>query len=121
MRIESKKYLYDIAQAAKLAMEFIAGKSFADYTAAAMLRSAVERQLEIVGEALTQLARTDPATASQIGEYKRIIAFRNILIHGYAEIDHRIVWNVLELKLPVVRREAEAFLNAGQQSGADRQ
>jgi len=48
--------------------------------------------------------------ASQIGEYRRIIAFRNILIHGYAEIDHRIVWNVLELKLPVVLRQASSLL-----------
>lgn len=110
MRLESKKYLYDIARAAALAMEFVAGKTFSDYAADAKLRSAVERQLEIVGEALAQLARTDAATASQISEYQRIIAFRNILIHGYAEIDHRIVWNVIERKLPVVRREAEAFL-----------
>lgn len=118
MRLESKKYLYDIAHAAGLATEFIRGKTFVDYTSDAMLRSAVERQLEIVGEALAQLARTDPATASEISEYKRIIAFRNILIHGYAEIDHRIVWNVLELKLPVVRREAQALLGNDEQSGS---
>jgi len=117
MRLESKKYLYDIARAAALAMEFVKDRSFADYTSDAMLRSAVERQLEIVGEALAQLARGDPATAGKIAEHQRIIAFRNILIHGYAEIDHRIVWNVLELKLPVVRREAEALLSIGEQSG----
>jgi uncharacterized protein with HEPN domain len=110
MQLESKKYLYDIARAAASAMTFIGGKGFADYTSDALLRSAVERQLEIVGEALAQLARTDPATASQISEYQRIIAFGNILIHGYAEIDHRIAWNVLELKLPIVRRQAEALL-----------
>lgn len=116
MRIESKKYLYDIARAAASALEFTAGKSFAAYTDDALLRSAVERQLEIVGEALAQLARTDPTTASQIGEYQRIIAFRNILIHGYAEIDHRIVWNVLESKLPAVRREAEALLGSSDET-----
>jgi uncharacterized protein with HEPN domain len=117
MRIESKKYLYDIARAAKLALGFIAGKTFADYSADPMLRSAVERQLEIVGEALAQLARTDPPTASQISEYQRIIAFRNILIHGYAEIDHRIIWNVLELKLPVALRQASELLGAEEPSG----
>ncbi len=117
MRLESKKYLYDIAAAAGSAIEFVSGKSFSDYTSDLILRSAVERQLEIVGEALAQLARTDPATASRISEYQRIIAFRNILIHGYAEIDHRIVWNVLELKLPKVRREAEALLGADEQTG----
>jgi uncharacterized protein with HEPN domain len=112
MKLETKKYLYDIARAAASAAQFVEGKTFADYTSDVMLRSAVERQLEIVGEALAQLARTDPTTASKISEYKRIIAFRNILIHGYAEIDHRIVWSVLELKLPVVRREAESLLSS---------
>lgn len=116
MRIESKKYLYDITHAAKLAMEFIAGKTFAGYEADPMLRSAVERQVEIAGEALAQLARVDSATATQITEYPRVIAFRNILIHGYAEIDHRIVWNVLELKLPVIRREAENLLESDRES-----
>jgi uncharacterized protein with HEPN domain len=114
MRLESKKYLYDIAAAAASAMEFIGRKTFPDYTSDAMLRSAVERQLEIVGEALVQLSRIDPATASKISEHRRIIAFRNILIHGYAQIDHRVVWNVLELKLPIVRREAEALLCIGE-------
>lgn len=121
MRLESKKYLYDIARAATLATEFVAGKSFADYASSPLLRSAVERQLEIVGEALAQLARTDPAVASRISEYQRIIAFRNILIHGYADIDQRIVWNVLELKLPLVRREAAALLAADEQSGGARE
>ena len=66
MRLESRKYLYDIARAAALAMEFIAGKSFADYTADAMLRSAVERQLEIVGEALARPSLQDPPAVSPL-------------------------------------------------------
>ena len=73
--------------------------------------------MEIVGEALAQLARNDPGTASQFSEYKRIIAFRNVLIHGYAEIDHRIVWDVLQQKLRVISREAQALL--GTEQGVD--
>jgi len=74
------------------------------------------KTVEIVGEALAQLARIDRATALQIGEYQRIIAFRNILIHGYTEIDHRIVWNVLELKLPVVLWQATNLLRPEEQT-----
>ncbi len=64
-----------------------------------MLRAAVERQFEIAGEALTQLARLDPGIAAQIADFRRIIAFRNLLIHGYADIDDRIVWALIESKL----------------------
>lgn len=75
-----------------------------------MLRSAVERQFEIIGEALVQLSRLDEALAARISEYRRIIAFRNILIHGYAQVDDRIVWDILETKLPILRREVRMLL-----------
>lgn len=75
-----------------------------------MLRSAVERQFEIIGETLVQLSRLDEALAARISEYRRIIAFRNILIHGYAQVDDRIVWDILETKLPILRREVRMLL-----------
>ncbi|MFV1858310.1 MAG: DUF86 domain-containing protein, partial [Anaerolineales bacterium] len=105
MRLEAKKYLHDMRQAAELIASFTEGKSVADYDADAMLRSAVERQFEIIGEALAHLARLDPSLANRIREYARIIAFRNILIHGYAEVDHRIVWDIVESKLPTLRSD----------------
>ncbi|MDR7555228.1 MAG: DUF86 domain-containing protein [Armatimonadota bacterium] len=110
MRLEAKKYLYDIQQATELIAGFTAGKTYADYEREAMLRAAVERQFEIIGEALSQLARLDEAVAARISEYRRIIAFRNILIHGYAEIDHRIVWDIVQSKLPTLRREVAVLL-----------
>lgn len=110
MRLETKKYLFDIQKAGRLVTEFIAGRDFADYTRDPLLRSAVERQLEIVGEALSKLAKTDPETVAKVTEHGRIIAFRNILIHGYAEVDNRVVWGVLEAKLPTLLREVGALL-----------
>ncbi len=110
MRLEAKKYLYDIQQAADLLAAFTAGKAFADYEADAMLRAAVERQFEIIGEALAQLARLDEGLAARIGEHRRIIAFRNILIHGYADVDDRLVWDIIETRLPALRREVTALL-----------
>ncbi len=50
---------------------------------------------------------------SGISEYRRIIAFRNILIHGYAEIDDRLVWDIVESKLPRLRREVAALIEDG--------
>jgi uncharacterized protein with HEPN domain len=110
MQLESKKYLFDIKQAASLLADFTRGKAFADFQGDPLLRSAVERQFEIIGEALTRLAKLDPETASRISEHRRIIAFRNILIHGYAQIDERLVWGVLDAKLPTLAREVSNLL-----------
>jgi len=62
------------------------------YQADDLLRSGVERQLAIVGEALAQLHRIDPATPAAIPELPRVVGLRNVLIHGYASVDNRIVW-----------------------------
>jgi|SRR3972149_2271541 len=110
MQLEAKKYLYDVQRAAELVSTFTAGRAFAEFQADAMLRAAVERQFEIVGEALSQLARVDKDVASMISEYRRIIAFRNILVHGYADVDDRLVWDIIETKLPALRREVAALL-----------
>ncbi len=65
-----------------------------------MLRSAVERQFEIVGEAFADLRRLDPALATGIPDLSRIVAFGNVLIHDYATVDDRLVWSVIEGYLP---------------------
>ncbi len=111
MQLEAKKYLYDIQQAAGRIAEFTAGKRLEDYRSNAMLRAAVERQFEIIGEALVRLIRLNETFAARITEHRRIVAFRNILIHGYADVDDRLVWDVVETKLPLLRREVEALLS----------
>jgi uncharacterized protein with HEPN domain len=96
MRLEAKKYLYDIQQAAERIAEFTDRKGFEDYRSDAMLRGAVERQFEVIGEALAQLIRLDETLATRITEHRRIVAFRNTLIHGYANVDDRVVWDVVQ-------------------------
>ena len=75
-----------------------------------MLRAAVEREFEIIGEAITQLAKLDEPLAARISDRRRIVAFRNILIHGYADVDPRVVWSVVENDLPVLRLEIDALM-----------
>jgi len=96
MHADARKLLWDAQQAAGRISRFTVGKTFADYQADEFLRSAVERQFEIIGEALSQLQRIDPATAAGIPELSRIVAFRNVLIHGYASVDNRLVWGIVE-------------------------
>jgi len=111
MQLESRKYLFDIQQAADRIARFCEGKNFGDYRGNELLRSGVERQFEIMGEALSQLARHDPDLAERIKDYRKIIAFRNILIHAYATVDDRIVWGVVEGDLPALRAALTELLS----------
>ena len=110
MRPESAKYLRDILDAATRIADYTREKSRDDYLAASELRDAVQWNFTVIGEALSQLHKLDPATAERITEWRRIIAFRNQLIHGYGVIKHEITWDIVENKLPVLRRETAALL-----------
>jgi uncharacterized protein with HEPN domain len=100
MRRDPKAYLWDAKRAVESINQFTSGKTLTEYVADEMLRSAVERQFEIIGEALNQLAKVAPNLAIKIPSLPRIVAFRNILIHGYAVVDNEIVWRAVQENLP---------------------
>ena len=107
---DPKRYLYDIGQAIGAIREFIKGKTFTDYQRELLLRSAVERQVIIIGEAIRRLARIDEEIVARITRYPRIIAFRNIIIHEYTDIDDQLVWETLESYLPTLERDIDTLL-----------
>ena len=111
MQLEARKYLFDIQEAAGLVSQFTADKNLAEYQRDAMLRLAVERAFSIIGEALTQLSRVDAALAARISDLRSIVGFRNILTHAYAHIDDRIVWGIVQSKLPILIREVAVLMN----------
>jgi uncharacterized protein with HEPN domain len=113
MHADARKLLWDAQHAAERIARFTAGKTFQLYESDEFLRSAVERQFEIIGEALNQLRRVDPTTAAAIPEFERIIAFRNVLIHGYADVDNLLVWGVVESRLGSLRSVLSSLLEAG--------
>lgn len=114
MELEAKKLIYDLDQATELIADFTQGKQLRDYKADALLRSAVERQFEIVGEALNRLKKIDPDVVIRINDYQRIIGFRNVLAHGYDLISDEVVWDIVQNKLPGLRQEiAEIKLDFG--------
>ncbi|MDK2988972.1 MAG: hypothetical protein PWR16_501 [Methanoculleus sp.] len=107
---EGRKYLYDVAEAADYIAQFTAGRTYEEYRNNPMLRSAVERQFEIIGEALNQLLRREPDLQERISDASLIIAFRNRLIHGYATVSDEVVWGVVEGYLPVLSGEVRSLL-----------
>jgi uncharacterized protein with HEPN domain len=114
MQLEVLKYLYDMEQACVLLSSFLVGKTFADYDTDPMLRSAVERQLMIVGEALNRLRKIAPELLASITDSRKIIAFRNVLVHGYDVIRNEVVWGILDSDLSTLTGEVSALLQQGQ-------
>ncbi|MBS1847982.1 MAG: DUF86 domain-containing protein [Actinobacteria bacterium] len=85
-------YLWEARRAAELIRSFVRDRTEHDIASDLLLRSAVERQFEVIGEALGQLGRHHPTVADRIEDLPRIVAFRNILVHGYATVDVALVW-----------------------------
>ena len=110
MRPESAAFLWDVRGAADLIAAFIDDLDEDRYVHDELRRSAVERQLEIIGEALNNLRRVDPETAARISDVKRIIGLRIVLAHGYAVVDARVVWAAASTRVPELRVTVDELL-----------
>jgi uncharacterized protein with HEPN domain len=113
MKEVSLAHLHDIFQAARAIKGFVSGATFDDYARNELLRSAVERKFEIIGEALNRIKRDDPELLSLIPAQRDIISFRNILVHAYDAIDDRIVWGVVEDHLDKLLQHVSGLLQQG--------
>jgi len=107
---EVLKLLHDIQRACELIEQFTERKSADDFRQDAQLRSAVERQFITIGEALQQALRITPELSDSIADGRRIINFRNVMVHGYAQVAPDTVWGVVERNLPVLRHEVSRLL-----------
>lgn len=109
-RHEPEKYLYDMLSSCEFLLEFTGNKTVDDYINDRGFRSAVERELQIIGEALIGLEKAAPTVAEQIPEYQNIIGFRHVLVHGYNSLDPMTVWNVIETKLEFLAPNIRSLL-----------
>ena len=105
-----RAYLWDVEHAATEILAFTDGKQLKDYESDSMLRAAVERNFEIIGEALSQAQRYFPDITGRVSNDQQIIAFRNRLIHGYATLKHALVWDIVQTRLPQLREEVAQLL-----------
>lgn len=103
-------HLHDVVTAAAAIAAFIDGRTEADYRDDLMLRSAVERQFEILGEALTRALRVEPDLATAVPATKGAIDFRNVIAHEYDALSPATVWDIATNELPALATEVSAEL-----------
>ena len=103
-------YLADIVAACDSVAEVLAGVDFETYRSRRPIRSAVEREFTIIGEALGVLSHRDPTLAARISHARLIVGFRNRLVHEYPQIDDDAVYSIAQRDAPVLRAECAALL-----------
>jgi uncharacterized protein with HEPN domain len=109
MDLEIKKYLFDIKESIDSIEKYLGSKrDFKVYVADKMLRRAIEREFEIIGEAMSRIEKLD-ATIN-ISSKKQIISMRNRVIHGYDKIDNEIIWGTIVRHLPALKIEIQELL-----------
>lgn len=109
MNNAAKKLLFDVLESARSIRDWCTDRTFADYESDRQFRRAVEREFEIIGEALGRLSIADAVLAERIDELPRIVGFRNRIIHGYDTIDDATVWGVIEGHLPALLDKCKIF------------
>ena len=105
-----KKFLFDIKESIDSIENYLGDKkNFNVYQSNKMLRRAVEREFEIIGEAMNRIAQIDDKI--NISTKKQIISMRNRVIHGYDKIDDAIVWGIIIRHLSILKKEIQSLID----------
>jgi uncharacterized protein with HEPN domain len=111
-RRDLDSFLRDVVKAGEAILRYVQGKTFDDYLSEDLIRSAVERQFTIIGEAVSQALKIRPDL--RLEGVRDIVAFRNILVHGYQGVDHPEVWRIIHDDLPLLLAEAHGLLSSNE-------
>jgi uncharacterized protein with HEPN domain len=109
---DPRAFLQDIISACTNIRALARGVTFEQYSTNLEKRSAIERQLMNAGEAASQLRQRHRPIASRLADIDRIVAFRNILVHGYFALRNDVVWDIIQIEVPRLRADAEDALEA---------
>lgn len=106
------KYLYDIDNAISEIESYFGSepKNFLQYKQSIMLKRAVERDLEIIGEAVNKITKKNVYYLDKISESKAIIALRNHVIHSYDSVSDENIWSVVINHLPKLKAEIKSLI-----------
>jgi uncharacterized protein with HEPN domain len=104
------KRLEDAIEACERVQGFLKNIPIDTFLGSELLRSAVERQLEIIGEALNAASKADKSLVYVIPDLPRIVGLRNRLIHGYDAVDAEIIWDVVKHNVPILVRQLKRGL-----------
>ena len=111
MKRDPRAFLSDVIEAGHAIQMAIDGISLDDYCNSRLIRSSVEREFTIIGEALSQLSRRDLDLFAQIDQAPQIISFRNKLTHEYVAINDQLVWGVIQGSLPALLAQCIQLLS----------
>jgi uncharacterized protein with HEPN domain len=103
-------YLADIMEACAAIESALSGLDLGAYSANRLVRSAVECEFILIGEAVASLLRLEPGLAERISHSRRIIDIRNLLTHDYSAINDAVVWAIAVGEVPILREESLAVL-----------
>ena len=112
MRRDPRAYLADILESCEAIDAAIAGMSLEDHLLNRLVRSSVEREFTIIGEAVLALSHKSPATFDSITGARRIVDFRNRLTHEYPMVDDELVWALARQDMRVLHHECAGLLKA---------
>jgi uncharacterized protein with HEPN domain len=117
MPLDQRAYLADIIECCDAILGATESLDLQRYQENRLVRSSVEREFIIIGEAVAALARTAPAVFSAITRARRIVDFRNLLTHAYRTVDDALVWAIVETDVPVLRTECAALIELHSSNG----
>ena len=107
---DERAYLADIIESCDAIAIAVSGLGLEDYEANRLVRSSVEREFIIMGEAMAALSRVAPSTFDSITRARRIVDFRNQLTHEYPAVDNALVWAIIEHDVPLLRQESMTLM-----------
>jgi uncharacterized protein with HEPN domain len=110
MKRDPRAFLSDVIEACHAIHQAVAGITLDGYRNSRLIRSSVEREFTIIGEALNQLSQRDQKLFAQLDQAPQIISFRNKLTHEYVTINHQLVWGVIQTNLPTLLEQCSQLL-----------